>query len=96
MFSVAANVWPGLAKLNEEAGEVVQIIGKLMQTEGSVTHWSGDPLDQRLTDELADLQAAIDFVLEHNPDIDRERWRTRRAKKLDTFNHWRRQQKDKT
>jgi len=31
--------WPGLAKLNEESGELVQVIGKLMMTHGERAHW---------------------------------------------------------
>lgn len=60
-FAFGDNVWPGLAKLAEECGEVVQVIGKLMMTHGSPAHWSGD-LRVMLCEEMADVEAAITFV----------------------------------
>lgn len=95
-FAIGSRDWPGLSKLNEECGELVQVIGKLLATGGSVEHWEGEPLDERLTDELADVQAAIHFVLEHNGErIDRERWRARVVLKLSTFNQWHQAQRNK-
>lgn len=64
-FAFGDEVWPGLAKLNEECGEVVVEIGKLMMTHGDPNHWSGD-LRKRLLAEIADVEAAIVFVLRHN------------------------------
>jgi hypothetical protein len=64
-FAFGSTVWPGLAKLAEESGEVVVEIGKLMMTGGNPNHWSGD-LRQRLIEELGDQRAAHMFVLAHN------------------------------
>jgi hypothetical protein len=80
--------WPGLAKLNEECGEVIQEIGKLMMVHGSAVHWSGD-LRQRLLEEISDMQAAGDFVLDHCFSAE-ERLRSagRRADKTAKYQHW--------
>lgn len=35
-FSLGSRTWPGLSKLVEECGEVLQIAGKIMGTGGAV------------------------------------------------------------
>lgn len=58
-FSLGSRTWPGLSKLVEECGEVLQIAGKLMGTAGAVEHWDGaGNLDERMALELCDLFAA--------------------------------------
>lgn len=90
IFSIEASRWPGLSKLTEEAGEVLQVVGKLMGTRGQLKHWDGSRLNLRLVEELADLAAAIDFVLEHNArQLSRVAFENRRAEKLAVFNKWR-------
>lgn len=67
MFEIGAQKWPGLSKLVEECGEVLQVVGKIIATRGDTKHWDGGPpLDERLLDEMADLMAAIQFVSTHN------------------------------
>ncbi len=66
-FSIGQNIWPGISKLIEECGEVLQICGKLIATGGRTDHWSGLNLAEELGNELGDLLAAIDFVHAHNP-----------------------------
>ncbi len=66
MFAIGDKEWPGLSKLMEEAGEVIQVGGKLMGTRGEVLHWDGTYLDQRLAEELGDLMAAIEFFVTTN------------------------------
>jgi hypothetical protein len=56
-FGIGADTWPGLAKLAEEASEVIQIIAKLIATGGRTDHWSGMDLGKALEDELGDLEA---------------------------------------
>lgn len=65
-FAIGSNVWPGLAKLNEECCEVGQVIGKLMATGGAAEHWDGSNLHVRLEEEIADVMAATNFVVERN------------------------------
>lgn len=77
----------GLAKLVEEAGEVLQVVGKIEQVgDIDAQHWSGD-LRRMLTDEVGDLYAALAFVrAKHNLD-GLEIWE-RRCVKLALFEQW--------
>jgi NTP pyrophosphatase (non-canonical NTP hydrolase) len=86
-FSIGQNMWPGLAKLAEECGEVVQIIGKLIATGGRTDHWSGLDLRACLIEEMGDVLAAVAFVCQQNdiPTMDVE---ARSAQKVALFNHW--------
>ena len=53
----------GLAKLNEEIGELLQETGKKLAYFQSVAHPDGaGPLNERVQREMADLYAAMDFV----------------------------------
>ncbi len=87
LFAIGAERWPGISKLLEEAGEVVQVGGKLLATYGEVQHWDGSNLQDRLTDELGDLLAAIDFVVMLCK-LDAARIMRQRAEKLDQFLAW--------
>ena len=65
-YSIGSPVLPGLSKLIEECGEVIQVAGKFIGSGGEENHWDGTNLRYRLEIELADLRAAIDFVIDHN------------------------------
>ena len=65
-FSIGSDIWPGISKLIEEAGETLQICGKLMATAGREEHWDKTNLRERLVEELGDLSAAITFVVNVN------------------------------
>lgn len=88
LYAFTSPRWPGLAKLMEEAGEVVQVGGKILMVGGSTAHWEGDGLDARLTKELADLAAAIDFMVAHAPEIDAQAFHDRAFAKLALFEKW--------
>ena len=89
MFRFGSKKWPGLAKLNEECGELVQVIGKLMQVKGRRKHWSGD-LRVKLVEELADVQAAVAFVRGHClTDEERQAFYARVDVKVKKFQGWR-------
>jgi hypothetical protein len=64
-FHIGADEWPGISKLVEECGEVLQLAGKLIANEGKAKHWDGQDLKFRLTEELGQLLAAITFVRVH-------------------------------
>lgn len=81
--------WAGLSKVMEEAGEVVQVGGKIMGTGGEVEHWDGTNLRDRITDEIADFMAAAGFAIEHW-DLDAARVARRVADKRETFERWHR------
>lgn len=90
MFHIGAQKWPGISKLMEECGEVLQVCGKLIATRGETKHWDGGPpLDERLLDELADLSAAINFVLSSNfTESQIEQWDLRVTEKIERFFRW--------
>jgi NTP pyrophosphatase (non-canonical NTP hydrolase) len=91
MFAIGDKQWPGISKLVEEAGEVLQVCGKLQGTGGQVNHWDGTDLKVRLEEELGDLVAAIDFVVDHC-DVDGGAVERRAAKKRSLFREWHNQQ----
>lgn len=65
-FSIGSDVWPGLSKAIEEAGEFLQVCGKIIATHGAAAHWDGSDLRERFLEEAADVQAGINFVLDMN------------------------------
>lgn len=88
-FAIGAAHWPGISKLMEEAGEVVQVCGKLMATYGEAEHWDGTNLARRLEEELGDLIAACEFVtLKNEPRLSEYAIKSRRDAKLAVFCKW--------
>jgi hypothetical protein len=88
-FVIGSPVWPGVAKVMEECGELVQVCGKLLASEGRAAHWDGTDLHVRLEEELADVLAAIAFLREHN--TNQLRWfavENRRDDKILRFCGW--------
>jgi NTP pyrophosphatase (non-canonical NTP hydrolase) len=63
-YRVCSIEWPGLAKLVEEAGEVVKEAGKIMGGCDSPERVA------RLNEELGDLWAAMVFVRSNNLQLD--------------------------
>lgn len=89
-FAFGSTVWPGLAKLIEECGEKLQIVGKLMQRGGRTDHWSGD-LKPMAEDEIGDMIAAAQTFVELNADrLDVAKIERRIAMKRETFRGWHR------
>jgi len=86
-FGIGSRMWPGISKLIEEAGEVTQVCGKLLGSSGVVDHWDGTNLKDELQKELADLSAAIEFVIQQCC-LDAPAIRERTDKKLDLFEQW--------
>ena len=93
MFHFGDEIYPGLAKLSEECGEVVQVIAKLMATNGKYEHWSGINLNERLIEEIADLSAAIHFVTGELSHDERYLVSERTRDKLNLFRKWHYEQK---
>jgi NTP pyrophosphatase (non-canonical NTP hydrolase) len=92
-FNFGSTNWPGLAKLIEECGEVIQVAGKIMATNGEVAHWDGTDLRDRLQEEIGDLVAAIGFVGEYN-DLDLDTVEKRIDKKAELFEKWHKEHLD--
>lgn len=88
-YSIGSDNWPGLAKLAEECGEVIQVIGKLIAMGGAENydHWDGTQLRDRLQDEIADVLAAAAFVVAEN-DLDYPTIMARAEQKQDRFRQW--------
>lgn len=64
-LAIGSDTWPGLAKLAEECGELLQVIGKLIAYPDS-PHPDGSDLLIRLGEEMGDVLGAIAFVRERN------------------------------
>lgn len=85
-YSIGSEHWPGISKLIEEAGEVLQVAGKLIATNGESAHWDGTDLRARLVEEIGDLMAACGFVAEANGIADAVLVRMER--KAEQFRAW--------
>lgn len=91
-FAIDGELFPGTAKVAEEAGEFLQIFGKLLATGGKRHHWDGQDLQDRLLEELADLSAALDFTVRHGAEIgwlNLMKFDERREYKIQLFEEWR-------
>jgi len=87
-MAIGARDLPGVGKLAEEAGEISQVVGKLIATDGQAEHWDGTDLHTRLLDEAGDMLAAIRYfgwANEVTEEIER-----RAAVKLARFQRWHR------
>jgi NTP pyrophosphatase (non-canonical NTP hydrolase) len=85
-YEIGSEVWPGLAKLAEEAGEVVQVAAKIIGASGRDRYYDGTDLRRRLIEECGDLTAAIAFFTETN-DLGRAVDK-RAAEKLTLLRRW--------
>lgn len=83
--SIGSDTLPGLSKLGEECGELGEVVCKFWGS-GGPQHWTGD-LIARLCDEIADVQAAIDFVAIHC-ELDPVRIAERTIAKRALFEQW--------
>jgi len=60
-YCIGSRNWPGMAKVIEECGELMQVMGKIMSGGGSTEYWDGTNLRLKLLEELADVNAALLF-----------------------------------
>lgn len=91
-YSIGSDTWPGLSKLIEECGEVIQVAGKIIGTGGEPKHWDGSDLRDRLIEEVADLTAAIEFVTQACV-FDWDEINDRAGAKRLLFERWHREQR---
>lgn len=66
-YCIGSDEWNGLSKLAEELGELQQVCGKLIGSQGDTNHWSGD-LRAKFIEELGDVKAAMAFFIRENFD----------------------------
>jgi NTP pyrophosphatase (non-canonical NTP hydrolase) len=78
----------GLAKLAEECGELIQVIGKRLAYYSTDEHPDGTNLRQRMIEELGDVQAAIEFLCEHEDDDFAAAVDARSMQKVGLFRRW--------
>lgn len=89
-YSIGSNVWNGMSKLIEEMGELNQVLGKLMGSDGNVDHWSGD-LTEKLVEECGDVTAALNFFVSKNlSEENQERTLDQAMRKYELFEEWNR------
>lgn len=87
-FQIGGELWPGLAKLVEECGELLQMVGKIMAYPEQDDHPDGTTsMRQRLVQELGDVRACMIFLAEENG-INKADIHTRADYKLERFRHW--------
>lgn len=78
----------GLSKLIEETGELLQIAGKRLAYPDTEDHPDGGPsLSMRLEQEMADVLAAIEFVIETHG-LNENSINYRKLQKLHTYRRW--------
>lgn len=87
-YSIGSNKWSGASKLIEEMGEVQQVLGKLIGSNGDINHFDGTNLKDRLELELGDLSAALLFFIEENK-LNDHLIEKRCTDKLALFSKWR-------
>jgi NTP pyrophosphatase (non-canonical NTP hydrolase) len=92
-YCIGSDEWNGLSKLIEECGEVLQVAGKIIGAEGETLHWDGTDLRERLTKEMGDLIAAVEYVTVKN-ELDIAAMRAQADSKLTLFRRWDSQTRD--
>lgn len=85
--ALVKTLWRGIHKLNEECGELTQALGKLGQYPTTVHPDGKGNLQERVTDEIADVMAASIFFAEQNG-LDQDYIAKRAQMKLDLFRSW--------
>lgn len=89
MFEIGDEEYPGLSKIVEESGEVLQIIGKLINSLGNPQHFDGSNLRKKLINELADLDAALEFFIAYGlSQNETELLNNRMEEKFNKFKSW--------
>lgn len=89
-LSAETSRYPGLHKVQEEMAEVGEVLAKLcIKPDGD--HWverfEGRCLRSDLEEELGDLTAAMEYLIE-NAALDRQKIMDRYKTKLERFNQW--------
>ena len=87
-YCIGSDEWNGLSKLIEELGELLQVSGKVIGSQGCTDHWSGN-LTDKFVEEIGDAYAALDFFVQKNFDsYDMTRIETQRYQKETKFIEW--------
>lgn len=93
-YCIGSDEWNGLSKLIEELGELQQVCGKLIGSEGNTVHWSGD-LKEKFIEELGDVYGSMDFFVEKNfSDQEIIKISNQSTMKYTRFNQWNQEVRD--
>lgn len=87
-YNFGSTNWPGLAKVMEEAAEVIQVAAKLQATGGKAQHWDGTNLIMRMEEELGDVLGSIKWLIAHNSELNRAMIFERAQDKITLYNKW--------
>lgn len=66
-YSIGSPLMPGLAKLVEEMAELSEVLAKFMGNGGDPEYFGRFNLDDRLEEEIADVEAALRFFKARQP-----------------------------
>jgi NTP pyrophosphatase (non-canonical NTP hydrolase) len=94
-YSVGSDNLPGLAKVVEEAGELLQVAGKILAVGGTKIYYDGLELRKAVKEEMADVIASISFFVEtagFTPE-EQEEILNRATQKRILFREWQESQK---
>ncbi len=81
--------WPGMSKVIEESGELGQVFGKIQSAGGATVYpWGNVDLKAKTVEEVADLLAALTFMVKKSPHVDEAAVSERMAKKFKLFEAW--------
>ena len=87
-YCIGSDDWNGLSKLIEELGELQQVCGKIIGSEGNIDHWSGD-LREKFVEEIGDVYASLNYFTTKNfSSEDRNHIIIRMRMKEATFQEW--------
>lgn len=86
-FQLGSDIWPGLGKFVEEAAEALTVLGKLIATGGNREYWEGRDLKLDIEEEVADVWAAMQFLITHN-DLSIDSIGQRKHRKLALYEKW--------
>jgi NTP pyrophosphatase (non-canonical NTP hydrolase) len=65
-FGLSSKVYPGLAKLIEETGELAHVLSRVIATDGGPFDFDGNLHQHKVQNEIADVFAAAKFFVEEN------------------------------
>jgi NTP pyrophosphatase (non-canonical NTP hydrolase) len=86
-FGFSSKVYPGLAKLVEETGELVHVLSRVIATDGGPFDFDGNLHQHKVQNEIADVFAAARFFIEENG-LESDYINKRAEEKLILFRGW--------
>lgn len=90
---IGSSVWPGALKIQEECGELITALGKLLAFPDG-QHPAQGNIIANVEEEISDVSAAIEYFVQCNRGTMRVETITQRAaNKLNRFIYWHRERK---